>query len=241
MRIWNITDAGFDGAIGWPDVRDDILAFDPIRHTIVVVDTVPKESDGWLKFKIHSADSLRIEIPLTSGRVGDFSVDTGAPGGLTLPPTEWKAWRIAHPNAPSKSGYGALPGIGSLNMERCWADEVSVGPLKLTDVSVALEPAPQVIGDGLIGLYAMARMDIILDGKNGYAYLRPKPAPTPSGVRHVLRLSEKIFGAAYPSDPVADWTVSDNVRVNPVSLFFSPVSLPATAAIPTRPSPPTTG
>jgi S1-C subfamily serine protease len=72
--------------------------------------------------------------------------------------------------------------------EEAWADKVDFGPLGLTDVPVAeATPAEVALGgenyEGDLGLAALKRLDLIVDGKGGLAYLRVKET-TNDSYRH---------------------------------------------------------
>src|SRR5207248_651386 len=73
---------------------------------------------------------------------------------------------------------------GSMVRERAWAEKLSLGALELTDVvveesvpvpsSLGLQPTEDVAS---LGLAALKRLDLTVDGKNGIAYLRPNKSP----------------------------------------------------------------
>lgn len=210
-----------DGLVGWPGIRDNnVLYFDSSYHIVRHLDQLPIETSGWLKLKIHPSHLLALEIPLSNGHTGVVCFDTGdLLDGVTLPLAQYTEWKAAHPSVPSYSRsydeYG-VPRSSELN----WADEIHLGPITLTDVPVRSANAdePNLVDNfaGIIGLYAFERMDLILDNKSGYAYLRPKPSPGPpyAGFK---RPSDEHYPAP---NGTWEWTVADDVQINPNSFLI---------------------
>jgi hypothetical protein len=199
-----------DGVIGWPEIRDNILVFDPIHRTVRSVEELPGETSGWLKLRVWSHGTLLLETPLADGNTGTILVDTGAPQGVQLAPAQWQAARDAEPGAPSTVANHSTWSIGSFSAQAMWAAEVKLGKLVLTDLPVENMPAAEVDwlskaapGSevvGVIGLEALSRMDLVVDGKNGFAYLRP------------------YLGNELPAE-TGNWSLSENVHLNCDSLL----------------------
>jgi hypothetical protein len=193
---------GLDGFIGWTEVRDNLLLFDRAKRVVRAIDAMPPETAGWLKLKIHPGKTLLLDIAMPDGKTGTILVDTGAPEGVQLPPGQFKAWRAAHPGLPSITGTYSTVGADLQTTEEVRADEIAVGNLKLLDVLVS--NAGPVDGHdiegfaGTLGLSALARMDLIVDNKGGFAWLRPDTQR-----EHVGWFGRKR----------ANWTVAANVRV----------------------------
>jgi tetratricopeptide (TPR) repeat protein len=198
--------SGEDGVIGWPEVRDNILVFDATHRTVRSVAQLPEKVSGWLKMKVRPHNTLLLETPLSDGKAGAILVDTGAPQGVQLTPAQWQEARAAHPEAPSTTVNHSTWSIGSFTAQAMWADEVKLGALILTDVPVENMPAseaawlnkaaPGAEVAGVIGLRALTRMDLVVDGKNGFAYVRPRP---PAGA--------------------GNWSVAEDMRLNCDNLF----------------------
>jgi len=171
-----------DGVLGWPALRRDVLFFDADSHVVRPLVELPPGLEGWVKLKIKEASSLQLEMPRTDGAVDILFIDTGAPIGLGLPSAQWKEWRPAHPQAPTGSlTYGGMDSI--INTEEVWVDDIKLGPLAFTDLPVCEvdESEAKLFKNfaGTLGMYALERMDLIVDGPNAYAYLRPRPLPGP--------------------------------------------------------------
>jgi len=214
--------SGFDGLLGWPEVRDNILVFDGAQRTITAIAELPAETANWLKLKIHPDQQLVLELPLLDGTVGTLLVDTGAGHGLALPRTRLKAWRAAHPQALRTSfrrkvfGRQIMPGTRSFDASEVWADEIELGPLTLTDIP--LRNANYVEANrrhknrlGSIGMYALTRMDLVVDGKNGFAYVKPKSPPGPAYAR--------LPRPGIAPVPVEDWSLAGEVALRPTHLL----------------------
>jgi tetratricopeptide (TPR) repeat protein len=161
-----------DGLLGWPEVRDNILVFDYEQRAIERVEQLPPETSGWLKLKVAPADSLLLELPLANGARGLISVNIGletARAGIRMSAVPWREWQATHTRTST-------------------TNEVKIGPLTLTDVTVKEIPAREA-GDLLeqnpstqcvwqLGSAALARLDLVVDGIHGWAYLHPKTQPT---------------------------------------------------------------
>jgi hypothetical protein len=217
-----------DGVVGWPDIRDNILVFDADRRTVRSVPQLPPETAGWLKLKVVPGDWLFLEIPLADGKTGTAEVDTGSELGLEISPVQMKEWKAAHRKSSLRSSLGGVGSFGVYVLHAGWADEINVGPLKLTDVVVHDMPATQaavIQGSGpgsqaawSIGLWALNRLDLVVDAKNGFAYVHPKPPPGPPypGVKH-LAGRQGMTNALVRG---GNWTVADNVRLSGDNLFL---------------------
>jgi len=209
-----------DGFIGWPQVQDNILVFDSVSRTVRAVAQLPQETANWLKLKI-SRDHysvLKLETPLPGGKTGWILVDTDAPFGVALPTAHWKAWQKAHPSAPASTIASRLPLLSTWAYSTdVWADEVQLGALTLTDLPVCEKKIRELSDEdqeiGVLGLYALSRLDLVVDGKNGFAYLHPKPPPGPPypGFYRTDALNDQIGNK--------DWVVAPNVAIN-VTRFF---------------------
>ncbi len=211
-----------DGLIGWPEVRRNILMFDGQNRTVRALGALPPETAQWTKLRVIPNDWLLLEIPLDDGKTGTMEVDTGSPFGIEMVPDDWKKWRAANMHSSTSSHLGGVLSFGFYRVHAAWADEYKFGPVTLTNVAVENMPASQ--GDFIlrqapkakkvwsIGLYALTRMDLIVDGKNGWAYVRPKPTPAPPypGLKRP--------GDARPSGDLpaaaANWSVTRDVRVS---------------------------
>ncbi len=208
-----------DGLVGWPEIKDNILVFDADRREVRRVEALPPETAGWLKWKIHPGAVLLLEVPLPEGSTGTLLVDTGSGEGLTLPPQAWQDWRSVHRSAHSMRIEMFLLVTGFVPTVRAWADGYKLGPLALSDLPLT-EGSAKEFADvtempdpvGTLGLYGLTRVDLVVDGKAGYAYLHARPPPGPSFPP--LKRAGGAEGAAQGRAANGNWTVADNVRLN---------------------------
>lgn len=180
LLSWNSGKTDYDGVVGWPQLRDNIIVFNPAQHAVTTVNKLPDVS-GWIKLKIHPADILTLEWPLPDGHVGEMVVDTGAVEGVQLSPSLWSAFLQQHPGTVTDtSKYRTSQGAREL--PHAVADKISLGPLDLTHVDVGEASDYEADGVpgycGTFGMKTFSRMELVVDGHQGYAYLRPRPAST---------------------------------------------------------------
>jgi lipoprotein NlpI len=210
---WVTAFLGSDGLISWAEVQDNILVFDAEKHVVRAVAELPPETAGWLQLKVRRTGPLTLEVPLADGSTGTILVDTGQPYGVSLPPKQWEAWHAEHPQAPSAMRTYAMIGSDIAYVRDAWADEIQLGSLTITDVPVHEAIGVESDGDpfhyaGTLGMYALTRVDLIVDGKNGVAYLHPKPPPGPA-YPGITRLN----APKNLPDGDSKWTVDASVRV----------------------------
>lgn len=181
-----------DGLLGWPEVHENILAFDYAARTISRLEHLPPATAGWVKLKVAPADSLLLELPQPDGSRGLLSLNIGLETSSTavrMSPLPWREWQASpRPNPTS--------------------NEVHLGPLILTGVTVKelpareagdlLEANPGVQSIWQLGSAALAHLDLIVDGINGWAYLHPRSPPPASG--------------ALTAD--GNWQLADNVKLS---------------------------
>jgi len=204
------------GFIGWPQVQDNILVFDGEQRMVKCVDALPPETSSWLKLKVGGGSMLALETPLPDGKTGDVMVDTGSPYGVGLPAAQWKEWRAAHPKAPTTTEFSAIPGTDAFAVEEVWADEIQLGTITLHDVMVHEGSG---VFSASLGLDALERMELVVDGKNGFAYLQARPPiNSPTGA------SQTADGQRNPH-----WTTS-RLRINTEQLLGSSAGLLAISA-----------
>lgn len=176
------TEGGF---LGWPAVSNDVFSLDCVAHTISPLTNTRRKFGGRVKCRIQTNSDLTLELPGKNPRKEIIALDTGSIYGLKLNPDEWHKWKAIHPNQPRTIEAYFTPGAGLVVTEEAWADKISLGKLALTDVPVmqadssdmALHSSPQSQFEATLGLAALKRLDIVIDGKRGLAYLWPRDAP----------------------------------------------------------------
>ncbi len=205
----------FDGCIGWPEIKNNILVFDPAQRTVTRVEHLPAETAQWLKLKIHPDKMLTLELPLPQGGAGLLLLDTGSMHGVALSPLRWFAFKRDHPDAPINNI--AFFGVtGPVNRPQSWADALTLGPLTLTDVPVieANDYEMSALDNyyGTLGLEALARLDLVVDGPAGFAYLRPRPPGQTSAV-------PKTTAQVQTPSQTQDWHVAGPLPISTSALY----------------------
>ena len=220
-----------EGVVGWPDVRNNILVFDSDQRVIRRVEQLPPETADWLKWRVLPTRFLLLEVPLAGGKRGVLYIDTADNRSIMLAPAQWKEWTKAHPavKMASRKVWG-LPLTVSTEHEAL-ADKVELGPLTVTDVAIEDmdgDDAGQLRGDvpadiatvWSLGTGALSRIDLIVDGSNGWAYVHPKTpltAAPPLLTKKAVKNRNKK-GAAVRS--AENWKVADNVQLEADNFFM---------------------
>jgi hypothetical protein len=187
MPLW-VTDFSVamdvDGCAGWPVFKDSIFQIDVAGRAVRSLREVPPDARGWTKLRVRRASNvlcLEITGPRESGVI---LIDTGSYDGICLNTERWRAWTSAHPDRPKTLTVYYMGGSGVMVGEESWAEKFSLGSLILNDVPVhAASPSDVAVGStrspyqATLGLTALQRLDFIVDGKAGFAYVRPRIGP----------------------------------------------------------------
>jgi hypothetical protein len=180
--------ADFDGVIGWSCAATNIIEIDAEGHSVDFPDELPEQVATWIKFPLRTNSSiLEFEVSERDHTNKIVQVDTGFSGGVALRPDNWRQWKSSHTNQPSTLYAFFMPASGVSVVEEAWAKKLVLGPLVLTDVPVSKATPTQQeqdIGteqfDATLGFAALKRMDLIVDGAHGMAYLKPKTTRPPA-------------------------------------------------------------
>ena len=170
------------GCLAGKRISSNIFQIDAETLTVKLLDRLPEETATWTKLAVPESDStLSLEIP---GQLSTIAVDTGLEGGVALVSQKWREWKAANTNAPLTLTSIYSPSAGFAVCEEAWAKELSLGAFSLAGVPVRqAKPIESARGQSILGLAALKRLDFILDGKHGWAYLRPKRTP-PAPYQH---------------------------------------------------------
>jgi hypothetical protein len=120
-----------------------------------------------------------MEVPGPDRYPSDILVDTGDEGGARLSPEQWRDWKASHGDIPSTLVAYFMPGAGLVVGEEAWAEKLAFGNLLITDVPVteANQTDAAFNADGAqatLGITALKRLELIVDGDGGNAYLRAR-------------------------------------------------------------------
>ena len=188
LNMPKYTAADFDGLIGMWDFSGCILRVNAEGREIDFLERLPKEISEFTALAIATnTGTLELELPGSPGTNRILCIDTGSPDGVSLPATEWQKWKEAHAHTPRTFGTQFSLVEGLFEFEESWADEIELGPLKLTSMPIQSDdPAnlqrygPRYAGTlGLVAL-KLKQFDLIIDGPKVQAYLRPKKIRTKS-------------------------------------------------------------
>jgi hypothetical protein len=172
-----------DGVLGWGALGSDIYLIDASRSKMTALVVLPEQVKSWHQFRVQTnTDVLILEIP-GAASTNTIFIDTGHNGGIGLAPDDWPAWKNQHPTQPLTLRAGYMPAAGVYVTEQAWADKISFGPLLLTDVPVSKAHATEIqyaSVQATFGMAALKRMDLVVDGIKGIAYVNPKRQPAAS-------------------------------------------------------------
>ena len=205
-----------DGIVGWQPISANIFRIDAGAQTVTFLANVPEETATWTKLRVRTQSVLCLETPNDQGATSVILVDTGSSGGVALHPQKWRAWRAAHASQPATIQAFFMPGAGLMVKEQTWATELAFGPLLLSGVPIMeANPAEMTLGstdfEASLGLAALKRLDFIVDGHQGLAYIRPKKTPPPPYEHNRL-------GAAFvPRDSYDDVLVASVANSSPAA------------------------
>jgi hypothetical protein len=174
-----------DGVLGWSTINQNIWEIDGEKLKIEFLESLPAGIDSWTSFKVNTnSRCLLFQIPGPGPSPLAIAVDTGSSSGVSVAPGKWKAWKAAHDTEPRTLDAYYMPGAGLMIKEEFWAHELALGSLTLTEVPVMeANRAEMVIGakgyEATLGLAALKRLEMVVDGKKGVVYLRHKTGPAP--------------------------------------------------------------
>ncbi len=175
-----------DGVIGWGCVVSNIIHIDAARHRVTFLDRLPKKVETWARLSLCT-NSACLDLELSQGDKTNeiLAVDTGDTVGVALHPHKWREWKALYPKQPLTLHAYFMPASGLVVKEEAWANVLFLRPLILTDVPVTeASPTQVTLGSprfgASLGIAALKRLDFIVDGVRGVAYLRPKTTWPPA-------------------------------------------------------------
>jgi hypothetical protein len=174
-----------EGVLSWSLFRDKILSIDALTQRVQIGDDLRDNVVGWRKFKLRTDTRiLGFTVSNEDARHNSVYLDTGSEGGAALHPSLWKDWAAKHTNQPTTLTATFSPAVGMTVHKESWASEISIGSLVLKDVAVSSEDEAHTLNvmpehAATLGLFALRRMDLVVDGKNGVVYAHPRAEPAP--------------------------------------------------------------
>lgn len=195
-----------EGVLSWSLFRDKILSIDAGRQRVQIGDDLRENVVGWQKFRLRiDTRSLGFKVADEDARQNSVYVDTGSEGGVALHPSFWKEWAAKHTNQPATLTATFTPAVGLTVHRELWASQISIGSLVLKDVPVSSEDEAHtltVMPDhaATLGVFALRRMDLVVDGKNGVVYAHPRAEEVPPYAHN--RLGAVFVPRNMQSDPL---------------------------------------
>jgi hypothetical protein len=174
-----------DGAVGWPAFNDNVCTLDFSSGTLSAFTNNPDTLSDWIKCRIQTNSDLTLELPDKSGRGAIISLDSGTSSGVKLNTPDWLDWESKNAGRPATVDAYFQPGAGLVVTKEDWAEKISLGNLRLTKVPVmqassadiAMHAGSHLPFEATLGMAALERMDVVLDGIHRIVYLRPKKTP----------------------------------------------------------------
>lgn len=171
-----------DGLVGWWPMSANLMKIDAARGELTFLSNRLAEAREWTGFPIDTNwGSLVINVPHGKDSDGHVFIDTGIDWGLALPPRKWQQWRAAHPKAPLTFRPFFTPSDGFVVQPEAWAENISIGSIVLKGVPI-IEATPAAVtrwGDefeGVMGMAALAQLELFIDGEKSTLYCNPKVA-----------------------------------------------------------------
>jgi PDZ domain-containing protein/aspartyl protease len=175
----------FDGILAWSSVRKGILRIDAAAKHVGPRMELPGDIDRWSQWQLDPQSRLlTVKVPHATDPNAILFIDTGNPFGVELNAARWKDWCANHPDRLTTLCANYSPAVGLKVYEECWAEKLTIGQFTIAQVPVT--PADAVFAQwftgknyqGTLGLFALTRFEVIIDGRNNCLYTRPidKPA-----------------------------------------------------------------
>ena len=182
-----------DGVLSWNDFGTNVIQIDGQSRNLLFLEKLPETAAQWPHYKLIdksrgnlSSKWLGFELPRTNGRSSECFIDTGADDGIGLSSVGLKQWLAANPSAPVTLTAGYYPGLsdGLVVKAEYWASTIDLaGGLQLSDVPVK-QCAPSVEKvegfEAILGLFALTRLNVVIDRVGNTIYLKPLVNPTNS-------------------------------------------------------------
>jgi hypothetical protein len=181
----------FDGVLAWGDVRSNIVLISGQRQSVTLLSRVPDDVKQWPHWKLVDAAGnemasqwLGFQVRTNRRSRSAIYLDTGSDEGVRLCSKLFQAWHATNPAAPVSLMAHYYPGLadGLVVREEYWAKRLDLGgALELSDVPLSRCTDSEDAMDSYeaaLGLYALTRLDVVVDGVGGEIYIQPAAAPT---------------------------------------------------------------
>jgi TPR repeat protein len=171
----------FHGLIGWTNIQCNILWIDAEKKVMTGLDRLPADIETWAQWPIMPDSTLVIGVRDAAGQEGSIVIDTGDPFGISLNSARWNEWKVNNEGQPYTLSATYTPAVGWKVYEEYQADTLAIEDFTVSDIPVRLSDAvwEQAYPNyqATLGLFALSRLDVIIDGPGGNVYTRPKINP----------------------------------------------------------------
>ena len=177
---------GVDGVLSWNEFGNNIIQIDAQSRKLIFLDKLPDSAAQWPHYKLidNSRGELNsrwlgFELPQTNARRSECFIDTGDVNGIRLNSATLKKWLAANPSAPVTVSATYYPGMsdGLVVREEYWASHIDLAErLQLSDVPLTQCPLSEETVEGFeatLGLFALTRLNVVLDRISNTIYLKP--------------------------------------------------------------------
>ncbi len=178
-------DTEAEGALSWRRMADAVLVFNPKEATLWISNAIPSAAKDWTKFALRKdSQILGFQAEASADEKYSIYIDTGSEGGVEVNTQTWNRLLSEEPEPRITLVAYYTPGAGLMVAEEIWVKKLTVGRLEIRDVPVRRENA--VVSGALmpdhaatLGLYAMKRINVVVDYSNEavYAHANVDPAP----------------------------------------------------------------
>jgi hypothetical protein len=174
-----------EGMLPWYPFREAVLVVDAERETVTFTNAVPNYAKSWPRFDLlTNSQVLGFKIPGADAAHNCIYVDTGSPDGAALDGASWNDLFAHRGDAPVTLNASYSLATGLTISTQMWAKQLALGPLIIKDVPAQeVEPAfTNVLGPNhaaTLGMYALRRLSLVVDGSNGVVYARASEKPPP--------------------------------------------------------------
>ncbi len=180
-----------DGALAWDDLRSSILEVVADRNQAIFLERLPGKTTQWPHWKLVARSDedlssrwLGFELPRSDGKRSAVLIDTGTDAGVYLSSARFKKWVEANSNAPVTidAEYSPVTSDGLVVRDEYWATSLNLAEgLRLSNVPVRECSPSDNAREGFeatLGLFALTRLKVIVDGVGNMIYLKSVPEPT---------------------------------------------------------------
>ena len=167
-----------DGVLAWNSIKRSVIELRADDKTLTISDSLPTLTEDWVAFTIPGdSELLAVEIDRPGGAKGTAYIDTGDPGGVQLSPGRWREWLRGVRSRPVTLEGAYVPADGFVVRKLGWARELRLGAISLADVPVQKCTAQwgrlDNNYDATLGLFALTRLNMVIDGGAGKVYIKP--------------------------------------------------------------------